>query len=848
MSTDALRVDAMDNATDTMLGNAMVTTPLREISHAAPSDAARPRVSIVVPSWSGQIDKLRASIADQTFQDYELIVVAGVSPAGRARAVGVQRARGDIIVFIDDDATFGHAGVLGMLIATLDSDERIGIVGPSKIVAPDATWLQRRIAHEVPRWVYPILQTDTESSPPLDRYGFTGITTTCCATRRSTLEAVGGFDTTLTTGEDPEFFYRVGLADYRFVIPADCWVYHNPPAMLRELLRKSFRYGDGHAQEATKNPERQMDVVPLRQWYGLPLVVLAPLLFLPLLFVHIYFDPVRHLRFGFLPLKTLSSYATLYGYTFGWYRHRRAGPSAAAPQTIDEGAPAPVAKANASASRSSTASGLTFLGVAVLNNIYAIVMARLLPVHAFGILGLTQSWLLIAATLLNSGFPWELARALAQGASLAEAYRSAKSALAGNLAIWAICGGLLVTATLSGALQFDADGHLLVGLLLAETLLLAFAAVGSGIFQGRFRFGTLGISRVIEAAIKLAGGIALVLLGWSVLGALVAMTIGTLISVVVLAWGARDFRFWRERTWGGWGSYRSSLTMFAGLCALTIISNSDIIGIKLFSAPQQADAQAGYYQAAAVLARIPLLLAGTYATALFPYIARAEHGKLKSYSVLALKYALLLVVPLNVILIAEPTAAIRLIFPASYSASADALRIAASATLLLSLTTLFATILQARGFAHLPARWLPLMALLEVALLWWLTPIYGIVGAALSLLVASSVACALLAIACAHHFPWLLQLGTKQVVGYLAACIVLAAVLLAMPGVGLAQTIIGALLALGAYGATLALFGLVRPEDITTLTAGLPLGRIPFGTLVQRLGVSAVAWLNRLTQ
>ena len=279
-----------------------------------------PKVSVVVPSLTGDTDRLRTSLEQQTFQNYELIVVRGVTPGGLARNEGVGKSVGELLLFVDDDAYFGHAYVLENMVALLDSDPSISVVGPSKLISPTATWLQRRIAAEVPRWVYPVVSKDTESNPPLDSYGFTGITTTCCLLRRSAFDDVGGFDPGLVKGQDTDFFFRVRRARHRFVIPANCWVYHDPPATMRTLLLKSFRGGTSHAIEARRNPERHMAVVPLGRWYGKLFVLIAPLLFIPSIFVTYAFEPVRGLQFGFRPIKALSTLVTLYGYTYGWYR------------------------------------------------------------------------------------------------------------------------------------------------------------------------------------------------------------------------------------------------------------------------------------------------------------------------------------------------------------------------------------------------------------------------------------------------------------------------------------------------------------------------------------------------
>jgi cellulose synthase/poly-beta-1,6-N-acetylglucosamine synthase-like glycosyltransferase len=295
---------------------------MRQTSNAPGSldRAVRPDAAVIVPSWHGNAARLLAGLADQVGQDFTVEIVRGIHPAGTARNIGAARTTSEILVFIDDDAYLGHVRVLATMVDTLLADPTIGVVGPSKLLPPEASWLQRRIAVEVPRWVYPIAAEDTESNPPLDHYGFTGITTTCCAMRRSVFEEVGGFDEELITGEDTEFFYRLRRAGYRFVIPRDCWVHHPVPGSLRVLLRKSFNSGRGHAREARRAPGRNMDVVPLDRWYGKLFVLLAPLLFMPSLFVSFYFDPKRHVRLGFRPLKAISTYATLYGYTRAWFR------------------------------------------------------------------------------------------------------------------------------------------------------------------------------------------------------------------------------------------------------------------------------------------------------------------------------------------------------------------------------------------------------------------------------------------------------------------------------------------------------------------------------------------------
>ncbi|HEY8284612.1 MAG TPA: glycosyltransferase [Chloroflexota bacterium] len=281
------------------------------------------KVAIIIPSWTGEVSRLVRSIEQQTFRDYTIEVVTGVSPVARARNLGIRRTSSEIVVFIDDDAYFGHERCLQILVASLESDPRIGAVGSSKLVPPSANALQRAISRQVPRMVYPTVRRNQVSNPPLDRYGFTAITGTCCAMPRKIFEEIGMFDEEMITGpEDVIFFAQVHRSGYDLVVAGNCWVYHDPPPSMRDLLRKSFWYGVGHAQSTRKTPERGIRLLALNRWYGKAALLLSALAFPAAFFVHLYLDPKQKIVLSFRPLKTLSTYAVLCGYVYGWYDAR----------------------------------------------------------------------------------------------------------------------------------------------------------------------------------------------------------------------------------------------------------------------------------------------------------------------------------------------------------------------------------------------------------------------------------------------------------------------------------------------------------------------------------------------
>lgn len=278
---------------------------------------SEPTLAIIIPSLHGEIDALRASIAAQTLQPDAIEVVIGVRPNGRARNYGVARTQSDIVAFIDDDAVLGHPRVLETLVVTLMNHPNADIVGASRILPPDASPWQQRVAREVPRIEHPIVTAPLETNPDPPSY-YCEVTTTCCVMRRTLFEEAGRFCETLLRGVDTEFFVRVRRLGAVFVLAPHTWVYHSAPPTLRALLHKHFLYGIGFAQEVRRDPSRARGRYLHTPLHAVAYVLLRTLLLLPNMIIPYSFAAPSWTP-AFKPLKALTSYGAALGYVGGWY-------------------------------------------------------------------------------------------------------------------------------------------------------------------------------------------------------------------------------------------------------------------------------------------------------------------------------------------------------------------------------------------------------------------------------------------------------------------------------------------------------------------------------------------------
>ena len=209
-----------------------------------------PRVSVIIPSLDGYRDgcvpRLLASVESQTFRDFEMHVVKGVSPQGRAINKGAALARGEILLILDDDSRIADESVFQRLVDALDADAMIGMAGASIVVPPEASAFQRRASTQFPRFNTPVVERVTDSD--LACHG-------CCAIPHRVFEEVGREREDIVRGLDPDLRVRLRDAGYRVVLVPNARIYHPLPDGWRKLIRVFFRNGVGSAYAWKFQPE-----------------------------------------------------------------------------------------------------------------------------------------------------------------------------------------------------------------------------------------------------------------------------------------------------------------------------------------------------------------------------------------------------------------------------------------------------------------------------------------------------------------------------------------------------------------------------------------------------------------
>ncbi len=158
------------------------------------------------------------------------IVVRNDNPLGvpGARNIGIRKSRGDYLIFIDDDATFGRPDVLEITERILDAERSVGI-------------LAFRIVNATTKRITPFEFPHKDLRKANERFETSYFVGAGHAIRREVFDKVGLLFSDYFYGlEESDFSWRTIQAGYSILYVPELLVYHRASPVARPSWRKVY--------------------------------------------------------------------------------------------------------------------------------------------------------------------------------------------------------------------------------------------------------------------------------------------------------------------------------------------------------------------------------------------------------------------------------------------------------------------------------------------------------------------------------------------------------------------------------------------------------------------------------
>jgi O-antigen/teichoic acid export membrane protein len=388
-----------------------------------------------------------------------------------------------------------------------------------------------------------------------------------------------------------------------------------------------------------------------------------------------------------------------------------------------------------------------FAATAVLNYVVGLALAWLLTPAAFGLVSAVQNVLLLSAGLLTAGLPWALALRIAQTHGVPAASRPEfRTTLVVNFGFGVALGAAFLGMQLFAVALVPSHSLILSLAVAAEMPVLAVNATLAGAAAGSSRFGGLGAMQTTESLVKCVAAVFMVsVLHAGPTGVALSFLMGTLASVVLGVGASRGLLPGRGPL-ASLGFLRAATSIWFASASMTFLITADLLGLQFFgrTAGVTAAVLAGY-QACGLLGRACYYIGDALADAVFPFMARSDDAEDRNrWFMAAMRWVMLLIVPIQVGFLLAPGPVLRLFLPAHYAGAQTLLRLIAAGTLGALMTDMLMKALFAGGHGRQVGRRMFVAVTVEVVGLAILVPRYGPVGAGVSYLLASCSGMALL--------------------------------------------------------------------------------------------------------
>lgn len=280
----------------------------------------------------------------------------------------------------------------------------------------------------------------------------------------------------------------------------------------------------------------------------------------------------------------------------------------------------------------------------VFNYVFQISMARLLGPADYGILAVLMSIIYIFAIPSEAiqNFITKYTSIFNAHNKLGKTkdlmFRSMKKSALFALIIFVLF--IPVSIFLSDFLKIDVWLVLFVGLFIFTVFIMP---IMRGVLQGRKKFSSLGLNFVIESVCKVILSILLVLLGWKVYGAMVAVILASVFAFLISFLPLREVIHSKRERGDFKNIYKTNLPLIIATISIVLMYSVDIILARRFFSPEIA----GQFAFVSLIGKVIIFVSSSIGKTMFP-LSSEEFEKGKKTSKL-LKKSLILVFMMAVV-------------------------------------------------------------------------------------------------------------------------------------------------------------------------------------------------------
>lgn len=380
--------------------------------------------------------------------------------------------------------------------------------------------------------------------------------------------------------------------------------------------------------------------------------------------------------------------------------------------------------------------------------VYRVLMARMLGPEQYGLVGLTLPFQGIFQILSAGGLPPAIAKYVSQHKALGED-QMARQVVFTSLKLMMFLG---ITFSLfmffAGPIIANEVFHkpLLAYPLQAVALITPFSViVGAfrGAFQGLYKMEYIVATRAVEQIFMIIFAVILVSVGFYAAGAVIGTGLGFMASAIsaVIIFKKYLYKYLPKPEPENQFNFRQELGLMANLLKfsvpviITALSEMAIYDVGVFVIGIfLATKFASYYTTADPIARLPLVISLSVATAVLPAASEAFSLKdkklLETYVVQSYRIVILTVFPICVGIALFSYPILNLLFGSDYVFGAGALTILVMGMAFYSLFMTSSSIAQGIGDPRMPMYVLLGGTVINIALNVLMVPLFGIEGAA----------------------------------------------------------------------------------------------------------------------